>query len=108
MKIAKPFFHLLAAAVMVCAAAPGGSGKDLAGPAAASAQADWKQEFEDICAKTQDAMTLNSDDLKKLVSRCDALKPVIDRLGETERKVYLKRLQMCRDLYLFVLESKKQ
>ena len=73
-----------------------------------SAQESWKQEFEDICAKTQDAMTLSVEELKALVERCDRLKPEIEKLGETERKVYLKRLQMCRDLYAFVLESKEK
>jgi hypothetical protein len=27
---------------------------------------------------------------------------------ETQRKVFLKRLQLCRDLFLFVLESKEK
>lgn len=75
-------------------------------PRAAAAQDDWKNEFEDICSKTQDSMSLTADDLRSLVGRCDALKPRIEKLDETQRKIYLKRLQMCRDLLAYVLESK--
>ncbi len=73
-----------------------------------SAQDDWKVEFESICARTQDAMTISKDELKQLINRCDDLRPRIEKLDETQRKVYLKRLQMCRDLFAFVLESQEK
>jgi hypothetical protein len=75
-------------------------------PSAAIAEDDWKNEFEDICSKTQDSMSFTVDELKGLLDRSDALKLRIEKLDETQRKVYLKRLQMCRDLLLFVVESK--
>jgi hypothetical protein len=67
---------------------------------------DWKSEFEAICAKTQDAMVLPADELKELVARCDRLKPAIEALEASPRKVYGKRLQACRDLYQFVLDTR--
>jgi hypothetical protein len=67
---------------------------------------DWKKEFEEICAKTQDAMSLTDDVLTTLVKRCDELKPTIDNLPETERKVYGKRLSSCRNVFSYVLESR--
>ncbi len=73
--------------------------------ALASAQDDWRAEFDDICSKTTDAMSLPKDEIKKLVERCDALKPRIEKLDESAAKVYLKRLQRCRSLFVFVLES---
>jgi len=76
------------------------------GPAAATQ--DWKKEFEEICAKTQDAMALPMDELQGLVSRCDKLKPRIEKLDESQRKVYSRRLQVCRDLYQFVIESREK
>ena len=76
------------------------------GPAAATQ--DWKKEFEEICAKTQDAMALPMEELKGLVSRCDKLKPRIEKLDESQRKVYSRRLQVCRDLYQFVIESREK
>lgn len=74
----------------------------------AFAQEDWKKEFEELCARTQDSDSIPADELKKLIERCDHLKQRIEKLDETQRKVYLKRLQMCRDLYAFVLESKEK
>ncbi|MCX7793562.1 MAG: hypothetical protein N2257_04030 [Thermodesulfovibrionales bacterium] len=68
---------------------------------------DWKKEYEDICSKTADVMALSVDELRELISRCDKLKTVIESLeDESTRKVYLKRLQMCRDLYKFALDEK--
>jgi hypothetical protein len=66
----------------------------------------WKQELMDICSKTDEAMSFSTDELKKLLQRCEKLRPVIESLEETPRKVYLKRLRMCGNLYSFVLESK--
>jgi hypothetical protein len=74
----------------------------------AHAQEDWRKEFDDVCSKTQDAMVISSEELKNLVDRCDRLKPRIEKLDESQRKVFLKRLQMCRDLYFFVLESREK
>lgn len=72
------------------------------------AEDDWKAEFEDICSKTNDAMALTKEEINSLVSRCDKLKPRIEKIDETQKKVYLKRLQMCKDLFIFVLESKEK
>jgi|SRR5208337_3781651 len=72
------------------------------------AQEAWQKEFDDICSKTQDAMTFSQAELTALISRCDALQPLIEKLDETRKKVYLGRLRMCRGLYAYVLDSKKK
>ena len=51
-------------------------------------------------------MTLSTDELRALVARCDRLKPRVEALDPSRRKVYTRRLQQCRDLYRFVLESR--
>jgi hypothetical protein len=71
------------------------------------AQDDWRKEFDDLCSRTQDAMTIPGDELKTLVDRCDRLKPSIEKLDETQRKIYMKRLQKCRDLFDFMLKSQQ-
>ena len=81
------------------AAAPGG---------AAAAPEGWRKEFDEVCGRTQDAMSLATDELRALVRRCDALKPAMDALGETERKVASRRLRECRNLYQFVLDSREK
>lgn len=75
--------------------------------APATPQGSWRKQFEDICSKTQEAMTLSPEDLDALVRRCDALQPRLEKLNGTQKKVYLGRLRMCRGLYAYVLESKK-
>jgi len=80
---------------------------NLLGSGLVYAEADWKNEFEDICSKTQDAMLFTTEELRALIDRSDKLKPIIERLDETERKVYLKRLQMCRDLFVYALDQKE-
>ena len=68
----------------------------------------WQKEFDDIASKTQDAMTLSVDELKTLVQRCDALAPRLEKLDETPKKVYQRRLKQCRGLFAYVLESKQE
>jgi hypothetical protein len=78
------------------------------GVAAQPAPAPWRGEFDAVCARTQDAMALTTEELQSLVARCDALKPVIDGLDESLRKVYGRRLKGCRDLYQFVLDFRRK
>jgi hypothetical protein len=74
---------------------------------AGDAQEDWKREFDNICSKTQDAIEFSVGELRHLIAQCDALKPRIEKLDEPQRKVTLKRLQMCRDFYVYLLEAKE-
>ena len=74
----------------------------------ACAEENWKVEFSEICGRTDDSMGMTKEKLKELIVRCDQLKPLIEAQDETVRKVYLKRLKMCKDLYSFVLESKSR
>ena len=73
---------------------------------AAYAEDDWKTEFDDVCGLTRDSMALSKDEIKAFIDRCDMLKPRIEKLNESAAKVNLKRLKMCRELFVFVLESK--
>jgi len=74
----------------------------------AMAQEDWEKEFQAVCSRTDDAMILTVQELRTLVQRCDELKTSIDKLEGSRRKVLLKRLQMCRDLYAFTLDTKER
>lgn len=85
----------------------GSPGSFLFSPPPAFAEQNWKNEFDEICAKNDDAMSLGVDELKSLIQRCDMLKPRIEALDESTKKVYLRRLQLCRELYFFVLASKE-
>ena len=75
---------------------------------AAYGEDTWRTGFDVACAQSNDAMALSMPELKKLIEQCDRLQKIIETEEETVRKVYLKRLQMCRNLYVFVLETKMQ
>jgi len=70
------------------------------------AQEDWRAEFDDLCSKTADSMQLSNEEVKTLIERCDKLKPRIEKLDESTKKVYLKRLAGCRNLFSFILDSR--
>jgi hypothetical protein len=72
---------------------------------AVHAQDNWRSEFDDICSRTNDAMALTKAEAATLVERCDKLKPRIEQLDESAKKVFMKRLQGCRDLFAYILES---
>lgn len=74
----------------------------------AHGEENWKKEFAEICGNTDDSMKLSPDELKRLIAACDRLRSSIEALEETPRKVYLKKLNMCRGLLAFVLESKEK
>jgi hypothetical protein len=102
---------VLSMAVMNGLLSTGGSERAASGHALVSvahAAEDWKGEFDDVCSKTTDSMDLSREELRTLVQRCERLKPRIVALDESTKKVYLKRLKMCRDLYQFVLDTKAQ
>ena len=77
-----------------------------AGSAGAQESADWRVEFEAVCGTTDASMSFTVEELTSLIARCDKLAERIGAEEETVRRVYLRRLKMCRDLLAFVLESK--
>jgi hypothetical protein len=79
-----------------------------ANPKSPAAAEDWQRQFDDVCSKTQDAMAFSTVELKALIQQCDALEPQIQKLDETRKKVYLRRLAQCRGLYAYVLDSKQK
>jgi len=74
----------------------------------AEAVEQWKAEFDAVCGQTDGAADMTVAELKKALEKCDALQPKIEALEATPRKVYLKRLQMCRNLFAYLLEGKEK
>ncbi|MBW2451129.1 MAG: hypothetical protein JRE16_05670 [Deltaproteobacteria bacterium] len=72
------------------------------------ASESWKTEFSEITSQTVMAMNLSSEELQSLVERCDKLKPTIETLEETPRKIYSKRLEKAKALFVFVLETRNE
>jgi hypothetical protein len=100
-------------ALLVLAFASLGGVRVIGGPSAMASKAEpaqesWRAEFDNICAKTEDAMTFSQEELTDLIRRCDSLQPQIEKLDESRRKVYSERLRKCRGLYAYVLEAKRK
>jgi len=74
----------------------------------AYASEDWRTEFDNICVKTEESMTLKLEELKDLVSRCEKLKPVIEASDNPQKKVFLLRLEKCKKLFIYVINSKEK
>ncbi len=92
---------------LILSVLPGSGLLSSAAWAQAAGQERWKQEFDEVCSRTADAMSIPPAELKQLVDRCDALRPAIEGLDETQKKVYSKKLKMCRDLFAFALSQKQ-
>jgi hypothetical protein len=108
MKVSKIFSILLALVAFLLPVIRDWQDDGLIVSGVALAQEDWKNEFDDICGKTQDAADYSSEELTHLIDRCNRIMPLIEKLDQTQRKVYMKRLLMCRDLFVFALESKEK
>jgi len=78
----------------------------LASAGAAFAEEEWKKEFETVCCQTDNAMSLTNEQLKEYIDRCDRIRPAIEALEPSPRKVYLKRWKLCRELFKYVLDSR--
>lgn len=78
------------------------------GQAVVHAQNDWKETFNELCGKTQNAMAYSPEELRDFIADSDALFIDIDRLREPARTIYRKRLKRCKGLFVYVLESKEK
>lgn len=87
---------ILATALLLFTAAPYGN----------CSEPSWRTEFDETCAGTSEAMALSPSELQALIGRCERLHKIIEQLDESARKVFLKRLLMCKNLYQYVLDAK--
>lgn len=90
------------------AAASAGLRPWVAMASAARAEGGWRGQLDELCSRTQDAMALSSDELRSLIACCDKLAPALEKLEESERKIFTRRLKACRDLYQFVLDAREK
>ena len=97
------------ALLLACSVVSGAGVNPATSPAPAhAADESWKADFEKVCGQTDNAADLSLEELKKAIEKCDALKSRIEALEATPRKIYLKRLQMCRNLFQFMIDSKEK
>jgi hypothetical protein len=73
--------------------------------ASASAEEAWRTEFDRLCGKSEESMSLRPEELRELVARCEKLRPAIEASASPQKNVYLKRLEACRKVFVFVIEG---
>lgn len=64
-------------------------------------------EIEAILSRTFDVMALTRVELQQLIADCDRVAPQLSALPESPRKVYRRRLEMARNLFVFTLDNRK-
>jgi hypothetical protein len=74
----------------------------------AYADEGWKAEFDYICGMTDQATDMKTDELNDLLSRCEKLKPIIESSDHPQKKIFVKRLDKCKNLFLYLLEVKSK
>ena len=69
------------------------------------AEQNWLHEFTEICNKTDESATMKKEELRALIMRCDSLRTTIEKSDDPQKNVYLFRIDKCRKLFNYVLES---
>jgi hypothetical protein len=69
-----------------------------------SRDVSWKKDFERICAHTVDAGSLTRDQLEQLIADSDVLLARLRKLEIPAAKVYVFRLEKCRDFFAYSLQ----
>lgn len=72
------------------------------------ADENWRVEFDNLCGKTEETMTMKTEELKDLIDRCDKLRPIIENSETPQKQLFLKRLEKCRNLFAYMLEVKER
>lgn len=73
--------------------------------APANAEESWRAEFDRLCGKSEQSMSLGIEELRDLVARSEKLKPEIEASANPQKKVILKRLEACQKVFAFVIEA---
>lgn len=66
----------------------------------------WKDDFERICGQTNDSESLSKEQLQTLVKESDELRKRLDQVNDPGKKVYVPRLEKCRNFFAFMAEKK--
>ena len=66
----------------------------------------WKQEFERICIQVESAGERSDDQLRRLIDDSERLLERLAEVDEPQVKIYVQRLQRCRDFFTFMLQTR--
>jgi len=67
----------------------------------------WMDEYNIICGDTQEAVQLPGEEIKTLIDKCDKLLNKIKAADNPRKKIFIFRIEKCRNFYQFIANSKK-
>lgn len=67
----------------------------------------WMNEYNRICANTQVAGSLSAEQIEDLIVKCNALLKEIEASQSPKKKLFIFRIEKCRNFYQYISESNK-
>jgi hypothetical protein len=74
----------------------------------ATAEMDWRQGFDRVCAISAESESLTIDQLNELITESDELLVRIKASEDPKKKLYLIRLKKCRNFLVFMRDFKQK
>ncbi len=67
----------------------------------------WRYEYNSICGDTQKAVTLPGEEINALIDKCDKLLNEIKATDNPRKKIFIFRIEKCRNFYQYISDSTK-
>lgn len=67
---------------------------------------EWVDKYDKLCGQINVAQELSKEELDALIRECDILMGVITKSPEPRKKVYIYRLNLCREYFNYVRQLK--
>lgn len=64
----------------------------------------WKETFDRLCGYVEEAESMPTDELKKIITDCDSFLGTLKELDAPEKKSYVFRMEKCRKFYQYILD----
>jgi hypothetical protein len=65
------------------------------------------EEYNSICGDTQGAVLLPSEEINTLIDKCDKLLIKIKAADNPKKKIFIFRIEKCRNFYKYIADSTK-
>lgn len=67
---------------------------------------DWKQDFEEMCGKTERAESMSVDELSTIITECERVQKEAEESTDPQKKIYIFRIKKCLNFYKFMKQTK--
>lgn len=67
---------------------------------------DWKQDFENMCGKTETAESMSDAELSTIITECERVKKEAEESKDPQKKVFLFRIKKCLNFYIFMQQTR--